>query len=105
MRLPAELLVLGWSGKGLVRNYDEKATSSAKPLPTYYELTIPSASAAWNFTANPVDAVIVNLGTNDYAIGQEVYHPPAEAFINAYVAFVLKIRAKYPGAKVRPSFV
>ena len=98
--LNAELVVLGWSGKGLVRNYDEKATTSAKPLPTYYELTVPSATTAWNFSANPVDAVIVNLGTNDYAIGQEVYHPPAQTFIDAYKAFVLQIKAKYPMAVV-----
>jgi len=88
----ADLYTECWSGKGVVRNYDG---STNDLVPSLFERTIPTESASvWDFSYQP-EAVIVDLGTNDF-------HPddPGSAFVDAYTAFATKLRGHYPTAWV-----
>lgn len=63
-RLDAELTTLCWSGKGVVRNVDG---SRSELMPELFERTLPARrEPRWDFaSARPIDAIVVNLGTND----------------------------------------
>jgi lysophospholipase L1-like esterase len=49
----------------------------------------------WNFARYPADAVVINLGTNDKSHGVS-----GATFQAKYVAFLTKVRAKFPNAKL-----
>jgi hypothetical protein len=83
--LNADASILANSGWGLIRG--------AGALPSVYANTLgTSASPAWDFAQKP-QAVVINLGSNDYRSGD-----PGQAFVDAYVQFTSAIRAKYPKA-------
>ena len=92
--LGAELSTVAWSGKGVVFNYNGDRNS---PLPTLYPLTSPTdRDNTWSFAWQP-DAVIINLGTNDYSTGK---NPTDAAFVEAYRGLLERIRTVYPKAFV-----
>ena len=96
--LGAELHTIAWSGKGVVCNYGDDAQSCTNPLPVYYDRVLPeNANSRWDFAMYQPDAVIINLGTNDFSTNQD----PSEAeFTNAYRALLLRVRGKYPKALI-----
>ena len=82
-----------WSGIGLVRNYGDPNTTSADPFPVYFNRTIAvSAEPVYTFTDYQPDAVISNLGTNDYSTEPT---PPQREFEDAYHNFIQQIRSAY----------
>lgn len=90
--LAAELSTVAWSGKGVMYNYD---TDTTNPMPTLYGRTLPDDSnSQWDFSVKP-DAVVINLGTNDYSTEGD---PTTEQFRDAYVELVGQIRAGAPDA-------
>lgn len=90
--LEAELSTVAWSGKGVMYNYD---TDTTNPMPTLYGRTLPDdANSQWDFSVKP-DAVVINLGTNDYSTEGD---PTTEQFRDAYVALVGQVRAGAPDA-------
>jgi lysophospholipase L1-like esterase len=92
--LAAELVTIAWSGKGIVYNYD---TDTNDPLPALYDRTIPNeADSTWDFSVLP-DAVLINLGTNDFSTDGD---PSPELFHERYTAFLEHIRAKYADALI-----
>jgi lysophospholipase L1-like esterase len=92
----AELSTIAWSGLGVVCNYGDDAQSCVNPLPTYYDRTLPQrADSRWDFPSFQPQAVVINLGTNDFSTDQD---PSATDFTNAYRDFLLHVRSKYPGA-------
>jgi lysophospholipase L1-like esterase len=96
--LDAELSTVAWSGKGVVCNYGDDASSCMNPLPTYYDRTLPNrADSAWDFSRFQPDAVVVNLGTNDLSTTDD---PTPETFQAAYVMLLQHIRTKYPSAHI-----
>jgi lysophospholipase L1-like esterase len=96
--LGAELSTVAWSGKGVVCNYGDEATSCTDPLPTYYERTLPArATSQWNFGAWQPQAVVVNLGTNDFSTASD---PTEEQFEQGLGALLERIRGSYPDALI-----
>lgn len=94
--LGAELNTIAWSGKGVVCNYGDDAASCTNPMPTYYDRTLPrNTSSQWDFSAFQPDAVIVNLGTNDFSTNDD---PTQPEFEQAYRGFLEHIRSKNPDA-------
>jgi lysophospholipase L1-like esterase len=92
----AELVTVAWSGKGVVCNYGDDATSCVDPFPTFYDRSLPARSdSSWDFSSWQPDAVIVNLGTNDLSTSQD---PTQAAFESAYKSFIQHIRGKYANA-------
>src|SRR5262249_27434716 len=84
---------IAWSGRGLVRNY---GGDTKDLMPSLWERTLATDPASrWSFGAPPPDVVVVNLGSNDFSVGD-----PGTPFRDALVAFVGRIRAKYPAALV-----
>ena len=94
--LGAELSTVAWSGKGLVCNYGDAADSCTNPLPTYYDRILPDrANSAFDFSSFQPDAVVINLGTNDFSTDSD---PTQADFETAYNTFLQQIRGKYPSA-------
>ena len=96
--LGAELSTVAWSGKGVVCNYGDAADSCQNPLPTYYDRTLPDdAGSKWDFAGFVPDAVVVNLGTNDFSTPDD---PSQTEFESAYRTLLERLRAAYPNATI-----
>ncbi|HEY6727817.1 MAG TPA: SGNH/GDSL hydrolase family protein, partial [Polyangiaceae bacterium] len=92
--LEADLITVAWSGKGIIFNYGEDIHD---PLPALYGRTLPGdAASEYDFAQIP-DAVVINLGTNDFSTDGD---PSPEAFETAYSNLLLRIRDRYPDAFV-----
>lgn len=90
--LGADLYTECWSGKGMYRNGDGSTTDTMPPL---WDRTIPTDStSSWDFSWTP-DAVVIDLGTNDFAKGD-----PGQAYVTAYESFLTELRGHYPNAYV-----
>ena len=90
--LGAELYTEAWSGIGMLRNYDGSTTGT---MPQRYPRTLPERDAStWDFSKYVPDAVVINLGTNDFAQGD-----PTTAFQTTYTQFVTDLRGHYPKAR------
>ncbi|HVU04616.1 MAG TPA: SGNH/GDSL hydrolase family protein [Polyangiaceae bacterium] len=90
--LDADLHTECWSGKGVSRNIDGTTSELMPELFTRVIATDPASR--WDFSWIP-EAVVVNLGTNDFARGD-----PGRPYVTAYAAFVESLRERYPDAFV-----
>ena len=94
--LGAELSTVAWSGKGVVCNYGDEATSCSDPLPSYYDRTLPArADSQWRFSDWQPQAVVINLGTNDFSTMTD---PTQQQFEQAYGTLLEHLRSVYPDA-------
>jgi lysophospholipase L1-like esterase len=57
------------------------------------------ADLRWDFASWIPDAVVINLGTNDFGLGD-----PGAGFGDAYQTFVRRVRANYPAAHILCTF-
>jgi hypothetical protein len=91
----ADVHLIAWSGKGLYQNLDGSQTET---MPILWQRTLPTdASSHWDASTWAPDAVVINLGTNDYsAPGPD----PTVPFTSAYASFVATLRAAYPKAYI-----
>ncbi len=91
--LEADAHVIAWSGKGMVRNC---CGNTDPPLPGVYGRTLGNEDGStWDFTRWTPDAVVVNLGTNDFNGGVD-----PDAFVEGYTAFLGLLRDTYPEAPI-----
>jgi lysophospholipase L1-like esterase len=94
----AELVTVAWSGKGVVCNYGDDATSCTDPMPLYYGRTLPNrADSAWDFSRYQPQAVVINLGTNDMSTTSD---PSEQEFTGAYIDLLTRVRTAYPEALI-----
>ncbi|ATB31582.1 SGNH/GDSL hydrolase family protein [Melittangium boletus] len=92
--LNAELSVVAYSGKGVAVNYANDPTPT---LPQLYTRTLPRREdGPWDFTAWVPDAIVIQLGANDF--WKE--HPGEARFRDAYRSLVGSIRSHYPQAHI-----
>jgi len=83
--LSAEHVTIAWSGK------------TVEEMAELYERTLPSRpSSRWDFTKWTPDAVVINLGTNDFTRGD----PGQTTFTRPYLLLVQRVRALYPRAQI-----
>lgn len=80
------------SGRGLTRNYDG---SKDMLLPEFLDWTSPQERKPWTLKEE-ADVVVVEIGTNDFALGD----PGEIPFILAYQGLVNRLLARYPQAKI-----
>jgi Carbohydrate esterase 2 N-terminal/GDSL-like Lipase/Acylhydrolase family len=91
--LGAELMTMAWSGMGMWRDV---GGSNASQMPERYLRAIGSEDASkWDFKSYAPGAVVVLLGTNDFAKGD-----PGQPFVDAYKQFVADMRGRYPLARI-----
>jgi lysophospholipase L1-like esterase len=97
--LGADLYTIASSGRGMLVNSDGTTTGT---LPDVYGLTIPYATTTtpspWSFSAWTPDAVVIDLGTNDFFGSGSA--GPGQAFETTYLAFVRRVRQAYPSAYI-----
>lgn len=92
--LGAEVNILAVSGWGV---YSDNQGNRSNVLPALYTRTLGGqASPEWDFSVKP-QAVVINLGTNDFNANMEL---GAEQFTGAYTPFVATVRSKYPDAVI-----
>jgi lysophospholipase L1-like esterase len=90
--LGAEAHLIAWSGKGVYQNYGGDRT---EPMPEIYERTIPTEEGSvWDFSAQ-ADAVVINLGTNDFSAAVD-----EATFEGAYRDLILLVRSHHPTAAI-----
>lgn len=92
--LGASLSTVAWSGRGVVKNYDGGAGENMGIL---YDRVLPEVPAKSASSPSDFDAVIVNLGTNDFSTEPD---PEENHFVTAYVELLKKIRAANPKALI-----
>ena len=94
--LSADIHVQAWSGIGMYRNNDGATTGT---MPERWARTLPqSSTSTWDTSKYLPHAVIINLGTNDFAKGD-----PGKPFETAYLTFVRRVRKAYPDAWILPA--
>ncbi|MEY4551336.1 MAG: hypothetical protein RL685_7531 [Pseudomonadota bacterium] len=97
-QLGAEVSTVAWSGKGVVCNYGDDPTSCSDPLPPYYGRTLPArADSVWDFNEWQPQAVVINLGTNDFSTTSD---PTQAEFETAFGTLLERIRSGYPEALI-----
>lgn len=86
--LKAEYVAVAWSGKWL---FGDNA------IPLLYDLALPNdPQSKWEFKSWVPQAVVVNLGTNDFG----PRNPTEKEWQDAYKAFILRLRTNYPQCHV-----
>ncbi len=91
----AECYVTAHSGLGVVRNYGDKEPVSTRlaTLPNrYHQVFDMDTSLTWDFSRWQPDAVVVNLGTNDYSTDVA---PEKSVFVQRYIQFIRQLRTYY----------
>jgi lysophospholipase L1-like esterase len=93
--LHADYSLVSYSGRGVVRNYGDSNKTSIDPMPSLYDRTCFSDSTKkWNFNSWIPQAVVINLGTNDFSTQP---FPDKQVFQEAYIRLIHRVRALYPG--------
>ncbi len=98
--LSAEPVVLGYSGKGLLRNADG---STGEVFGELYLRAVPTDPTSRWATAQPsADVVVIALGGNDWERpNPDVFDPPSEAALETrYRALVDAVRASHSDARI-----
>ena len=93
--LQADYALVAYSGRGVVRNYGDPNKTSLNTMPVLFERTCYSDSTLkWNFARWIPQAVVLNLGTNDYSTQP---FPDSMVFQDAYTQLLHRVRSLYPG--------
>jgi lysophospholipase L1-like esterase len=109
--LGAQYDLIAWSGKGLLRNAASVGNDVSPTMPVLWtRLAATDATSLYDFPASRIpDAVVINLGTNDFTyIGYDAngtasnVRDPLDpnAYQTAYVDFITTVRQRYPDAVI-----
>ncbi|MFO1478494.1 MAG: SGNH/GDSL hydrolase family protein [Verrucomicrobiota bacterium] len=94
-RLNAQVCLVSYGGRGVIRDW--QGLNTVCNAPQFYERALPDdAAAVWNPADYVPDVIVICLGTNDFNQGV----PDEHDFVNAFVAFVGKIRRDAPKARI-----
>ena len=92
--LNADYSLISYSGRGVVRNYGDKNKTSVNPMPALYDRTcFYDSTLKWNFSEWLPQAVVINLGTNDFSTQP---YPDKKVFQDAYKKLINRVRSLYP---------
>ncbi|KAH8589037.1 SGNH hydrolase-type esterase domain-containing protein [Bisporella sp. PMI_857] len=98
--LGADYSVVAWSGKGLVRNYATGSPDSSPLMPQLYtRYGANDADGSYSFPSSLTpQAVVINLGTNDWSYLNARSPIDPTVFTAAMVKFIRDIQKYYPNA-------
>jgi lysophospholipase L1-like esterase len=86
---------IAWSGIGLIRNYDGGATGT---MPDRYGRALGGdPTSTWTASQFEPDAIVIDLGTNDFTGAAA---DPGPAFQTGLTAFIATIRGIHPRAHI-----
>ena len=91
----ADYALIAHSGLGIIRNYNDKSKISTKlaPMPPRFGRTFDTDSVKkWDFNHWIPEAVVINLGTNDYST---LPHPDKAIFKRHYEQLIERILEAY----------
>jgi len=91
--LNARANFIAWSGIGVCMNY---GGASGTLMPERYDYTLPLSAVKWDFSKFTPQAVVINLGTNDFS----TQTPDKTKFVTAYKGLISKVRSNYPDAHI-----
>jgi lysophospholipase L1-like esterase len=92
--LDADASIVAASGWGV---YSDNGGNTNNVMSKLYANTVGGlATPAWSFSAKP-QAVVINLGTNDFSANMSLAQEP---FTTAYKALLATVRGKYPDALI-----
>jgi lysophospholipase L1-like esterase len=94
--LDAQVQLVCYGGRGLVRSYNGK-TDEAQ-LPAFYGMAIADAAhpEAWDPAGYAPDLILVAIGTNDFTPGI----PEHASYVAAYEGFVRTLLRQHPQARI-----
>jgi lysophospholipase L1-like esterase len=96
--LNADYSLIAYSGRGVVRNYGDSNKTSVDPMPALYDrICFNDSSSKWNFSKWIPQAVVINLGTNDFST---MPYPDKNVFQTAYQNLIDRIRNLYHGVNI-----
>lgn len=98
--LDADYSMIAWSGIGLTRNYPSNPPDPSPTMPVRWTRYNPNdANNTYPFPAAAIpDAVVINLGTNDFTYLGQRDPLNIDTYISTYVKFIRDIKGKYPAA-------
>ncbi len=91
--LNASANIIAWSGIGVTMNY---GGSGGPLIQDRYPLALPQSGVKWDFKKYIPDAVVINIGTNDFS----TITPDKTKFITNYTNLVAQVRSNYPNAHI-----
>ena len=96
--LHADYSMISYSGRGVVRNYGDSNKVSQYTMPDLYDrVCFADSITRWNFASWIPQAVVINLGTNDFSTHP---YPDSAVFREAYLRLIYRVRAQYPGVEI-----
>jgi lysophospholipase L1-like esterase len=96
--LGADYAMVSYSGKGVVRNYGDSNKTSPDPMPGLYNrICCSDKTPVWDFTDWIPQAVVINLGTNDFSTQP---HPDKSVFQEAYAQLINRVQSQYSNVTV-----
>ena len=96
--LDAAYTLIALSGLGVIRNLRAESTGSAETAIDFIDRTLGlNPFVTWPADVRVPNAVVINLGTNDYS--SEPF-PDDEEFISAYMELLAAIRIRYPETEI-----
>lgn len=96
-RLAAQVHLVSYGGRGLQRDYQGFGDERIANAPVFFERALPDEpDAPWDHAAYQPDAIVVGLGTNDFAVGI----PDAHAWVASYVRFAVRLREAHPASRI-----
>lgn len=87
----ADVHVAAADGRGLIRNF----SGDGPTMGTLAWQTLQDSDTAWAALAYKPQVIVIELGTNDFTASN-----PGEAFSEAYVLLLRKLRTAYPDAHI-----
>lgn len=102
-KLNADYFTLCYSGHGVISGATDNEKNTNAIIPPYYDGISKQwdyKDLKWDFESNPVDIVLLNLGTNDYTYLKHDFENRSQEFVDGYIDFLKLIREKNPNAKI-----
>jgi lysophospholipase L1-like esterase len=89
----AEIHMVSFSGRGVIRNYGDKNRKSDYPMTKLYKQTLASNhNKLWDFKRVQPNMIFIMLGANDFSTFPT---PKPREFVKVYLDFIEFIRNKY----------
>ena len=101
--LDADYSAVCYSGHGIVSGYTNDGTKNTDSLvPPYYEMVgkPKDYQTKWDFSKNPADVIVLNLGTNDDSYASKDLETRGAEYQELYEDFLKQIRKCNPDANI-----